>query len=170
MCSNGDWYVSVNGNDNNTGKSINEAFATLDKALSMVNGEENLIVLTSGTHLINNPSSVRSTCTILGCGGAKIENTGSLKFFKLYPNISLTLQDVELEYDNSTSSVDNATFNNNNKSTTVLYVLLKQSGNFVVTASSSYVKSGENITITVHLLDEQGEPIENAEVNLYKEV
>ena len=167
-CNTGNWYVSTSGNDNNTGK-INDPFATLDKALSMVNGEENLIVLTGGTYTIDHAINVPFTCTILGCGGATITNSANLRFFKVYQNQSLNIQDITLSFGGISVEVENDNFINNNKNNNPLYVILqKPEGGIILTASAGYVASGNEITITVTITDENGDPVEDAEVELYK--
>jgi len=168
-CNTGNWYVSPNGDDSNTGKSINSPFATIDKAVSMVSGEENLIILMSGTHSIDHAINIPVSCIILGCGGATISNSTNLRFFKIYQNQSMNLQDVSLSFGNYTVAAGNDNFINNNKSNTPLYVILQEPpGGLILTASASYVKSGDEITITVTLNDEDGEPVEGADIELYK--
>ena len=167
-CSTGDWYVSPNGNDSGDGTS-ESPFATIDKAVSMVNGKENLIVLTSGTHTIDHTINIPVSCTILGCGGATVSNTTNLRFFKVYQNESMNLQDVTLAFGNYTVEVENTNFVNNNKTNIPLYVLLQEPlSGLILTASAAYVKSGDEITLTITLTDEDGEPIEDAEIELYK--
>jgi protocatechuate 3,4-dioxygenase beta subunit len=40
---------------------------------------------------------------------------------------------------------------------------------FLVTVSSSYVHTGDTMTVTVTITDENGDPVEDASVELYKE-
>ena len=170
-CNTGDWYVSTNGDDTNTGKSASSAFATIDKALSMVNGEENLIVLTSGTYETNHTFNVPVTCTILGCGEVTIKNTNSNKFFKIYQNQTLNLQDITLTYkDNDGVLVDNNNWINLNRSNTPLYVITMAGNILLLSVTSSYVKSGSTVTVKVTLTDGNNDPISDASVDLYKVV
>ena len=41
---------------------------------------------------------------------------------------------------------------------------------FLLTVSKSYVHTGNSITVTVTLTDENGDPVEDASVELFKEV
>ena len=167
-CNTGDWYVSVNGDDTNTGKSVEDAFATLDKALSCVMGEENLIILTSGEYSISSPLNVPLSCTVLGCGNAVIKNMENLRFFRVPQNQELNLQDVTLQYKAVSSSLDNNSFSNNNRNNTPLYVMLKKVSGAVVSVSKSLVRSGDTVTVTVNVYDADGNPVKDASVDLYE--
>lgn len=167
-CNTADWYVSTNGNDTNNGKSAATAFATIDKALSMVTGEENLIVLSSGTYSIDHTLNVPVSCTLLGCGEVSICNSDSLRFFRVHQNQSLNIQDVTLTDGTSSVAVENSNWINNNHSNTPVYVVIQGGMLFIISSFSAYVKSGGTVTIDVSLIDGDGEPITDAEVKLYK--
>ena len=51
-----------------------------------------------------------------------------------------------------------------------VYSLVYDNKNIVVTVSQNIVKTGSTITVTVTLSDEQGDPIEDASIELFKEV
>ena len=170
-CNTGNWYVSTSGNDNNTGK-IDDPFATLDKALSMVNGEENLIVLTSGTHSTDHIYNVPYTCTILGCGNPTINNSVGLKFFRVYQNQSLNLQDITLTHDTSSTLVSNSNWINNNKNTNQLYVVIsegagKTSTILTLSTDKSTYTIGETIEIRGSLTDDELTALTGKSIKIY---
>ena len=170
-CNTGDWYVSTSGNDNNTGKSDNP-FATLDKALSMCNGEENLIVLTGGTHTTDHIHNVPYTCTVLGCGDPIISNTTGLKFFKVYQNQSLNIQDVTLKHDDNTVLVENSNWINNNLTTNPLYVVIsegeaKTSTILTLSTNKSTYTIGETIEVTGSLTDDEETGLTGKSIKIY---
>ena len=115
-CSSANFYVSPNGNDSNDGKTIDSAFATIQKAVDSVEGEENLIVISGYPHTITSPVQVRKDCRIFGCSDAEVENTESPKFFSISQNKTLTLQDITFVYDDISSPIANMEFNNSNRS------------------------------------------------------
>ena len=49
-----------------------------------------------------------------------------------------------------------------------VYTLTFEGSTFLLTVSKSLVKYGETMTVTVTLLDEDGEPVEDASIALYK--
>lgn len=51
-----------------------------------------------------------------------------------------------------------------------VYTLDYNGFTFVVTVSNSYVHTGNTVTVSVLVLDTDGDPVENASVDLYKEV
>ena len=170
-CNTGNWYVSTSGNDNNTGR-IDDPFATLDKALSMVNGEENLIVLTSGTHSTDHIYNVPYTCTILGCGNPTINNSVGLKFFRVYQNQSLNLQDITLTHDTSSTLVSNSNWINNNKNTNPLYVVIsegagKTSTILTLSTDKSTYTIGETIEIRGSLTDDEHTALTGKSIKIY---
>ena len=171
-CNTADWYVSTSGDDDNTGK-IDDPFATLDKALSMVNGEENLIVLTSGTHSTDHIFNVPYTCTVLGCGDPIITSTDGLKFFRVYQNQSLNIQDITLTYDTSSSLIENSNWINNNKTNNPLYVILSEAAGktlTTITLSTDYstYTIGDTINITGTLKEnEEDTGLSNKSVKIY---
>ena len=114
-CNFANWYVSANGDDSNTGKSLEAAFATIQKAVNSAEGEENFIVV-SGSNTISSPVKVTKNCRILGCSDAVIENTTSPKFFEISQNKTLTLQDITFVNDDMSSTISNLEFNNANRS------------------------------------------------------
>ena len=114
-CNFANWYVSANGDDSNTGKSLEAAFATIQKAVNSAEGEENLIVV-SGSNTISSAVKVTKNCRILGCSDAVIENTTSPKFFEISQNKTLTLQDITFVNDDMSSTISNLEFNNANRS------------------------------------------------------
>ena len=171
-CNTADWYVSTSGSDSGTGQS-DDPFATLDKALSMVNGEENLIVLTSGTHTTDHIYNVPYSCTVLGCGDPIITSTDGLKFFRVYQNQSLNIQDITLTYDTSSSLIENSNWINNNKTNNPLYVVLSEAAGktlTTITLSTDYdsYTIGDTINITGTLKEnEEDTGLSNKSVKIY---
>ena len=50
------------------------------------------------------------------------------------------------------------------------YVMVYYGKSFVVTVSAQYVKSGGELIVTATVTDENGDPVEDASVELFKEV
>lgn len=59
------YYVTMNGDDNNDGRTIGDAFASLKKAVSVAE-EGSTIYVKSGTHVVDNPILVPAYCAIVG--------------------------------------------------------------------------------------------------------
>jgi len=125
-CNNANWYVATTGNDTNDGKTVSTPFATLAKALSMVEGSKNLIAVAAGTYTITSPLTITEDCTILGCGEAIIQNTTSNQFFTVPVNHSLILQDLKLKYDSDTHATGTKEYHNNNHNGNDLLVITKE--------------------------------------------
>ena len=51
-----------------------------------------------------------------------------------------------------------------------VYTMVYYGNSIVVTVSAQYVKSGGTVTVTVTVLDENGDPLSGASVELFKEV
>ena len=170
-CNTGDWYVSSNGSDSAKGDYDNP-FATLDKALSMINGEENLIVVTSGTYTTDHTLDVPYSCTVLGCGNPVINNTAGLKFFRVYQNQTLNLQDISLTHDTSNVVIDNSSWSNNNKNNNPFYVVISEGAGKITTVlsvsadKSSYL-TGETIRITGVLTDNEETGVSGKSIKIY---
>lgn len=170
-CTTADWYVSPNGDDNNDGKTNQTPFQSISKALSMVNGEENLIVLMSGTHNINQILPVTYSCTLLGCGDPVINNTNSLKFFNVLQNQELLIQDVTLKHDTNEALVEDTLYQNNNLNYNGFYVVLREATKILTlievdTDKSSYVV-GNTVIVTGTLTDEQSAGLSGKSIKIY---
>ena len=171
-CNSADWYVSPNGDDANDGKTNQTAFKTIAKALNSVNGEENLIVLTSGTHTINQIVSIPYSCTLLGCGSPIVNSTKGLKFFNVLQNQTLNIQDLTLQHDTSSTLVSNAIYQNNNKTRNGFYVVISEGVGKIIsiieldTDKETYT-IGDTITITGTLLDNENTGLSNKQVKIY---
>ena len=96
-CNSADWYVSLNGSDSNTGAKDNP-FRTLDKALSMVEGSKNVVVLVEGTFYTNKMHVIDTATSIISCHGATIRNDNSYDFFRVLQDCSLYLQGITLKH------------------------------------------------------------------------
>ena len=170
-CTTADWYVSPNGDDTNDGKTNQTPFQNISKALSSVNGEENLIVLMSGIHTINQILSVPFSCTILGCGSPVVNNTDGLKFFNVLQNKELTLQNLTLKYESNQSMVSNVSYQNNNANHNGLYVMIPEGVKIgtslnILTDKLSYVV-GESVDISGSLVDEDSVGLSGKTVKIY---
>ena len=172
-CTTADWYVNPStGDDTNDGTTINTPFRTIQKALTMVNGEQNLIVLTSGTYTINNPLSVNTPSTVLGCGNAIIENTTNYKFFKVAQNQRLNLQDLTLTHDTSSEIITNHNWINNNKNNNPLYVVISEGANKTLTyltlnTDKSVYTIGETVQITGLSTDDEETTLSGKSIKIY---
>jgi protocatechuate 3,4-dioxygenase beta subunit len=51
-----------------------------------------------------------------------------------------------------------------------VYTMVYYGNSIVVTVSAQYVKSGGTVTVTVTVLDENGDPVSGASVELFKKV
>ena len=127
-CATGDWYVSTNGNDSNTG-SRDAPFATVYKALQNVTSNKDFIVILVGEYSIPAVATVHKSCSILGCSNVTLNHTWGNRFFSIPPNMSLTLQNVGLRgYEASTVLIENNTYNNFNNNQNV-FVTVEKPGN-----------------------------------------
>ena len=138
----------------------------------MVNGEENLIVLTSGTHSTDHIYNVPYTCTILGCGNPTINNTVGLKFFRVYQNQSLNIQDITLKHDTSSTLVSNSNWINNNKNTNQLYVVISEGAGktgtiLTLSTNKSTYTIGETIEIRGSLTDDELTALTGKSIKIY---
>jgi len=96
-CNSADWYVAVDGDDNNPGTK-EEPFRTLPKALSMVEGSRNVIVLKKGTFYINNIQVIDTSTSIISCQGATIRNDNNYDFFRILQECNLYLMGITLKH------------------------------------------------------------------------
>ena len=96
-CNTADWYVAVDGNDNNAGTKDNP-FRTLPKALSMVEGSKNVVVLKNGTFPINSMQTIDTPTSIISCQGAVIRDDNHYDFFNILQDCSLYLMGITLKH------------------------------------------------------------------------
>lgn len=126
-CDNANYYVSTAGDDSNTGTNKDNAFATLNKALSKVQGDKKYITMLPGTYTIDEPLLVTNSCYIVGCGEEDIiiENTENNKFFKLQPDVELKLDNINLEFNSNRVLISEEYFVNGNE-TNDSYVIVDE--------------------------------------------
>lgn len=169
-CTTADWYVSPNGDDTNDGKTNQTPFKNISKALSSVNGEENLIVLMSGTHNINTVLSVPYSCTLLGCGSPTVNSTNK-RFFNVLQNKTLTIQDVTLSYDTNQALVNNTVYTNNNKNNNGLYVVIgegdKLTSHITITSNKQSYLTYETISLSGLLTGDENTALSGKTVKIY---
>ena len=96
-CNTADWYVAVDGDDNNAGTKDNP-FRTLPKALSMVEGSKNVVVLRNGTFPINSMQTIDTPTSIISCQGAVIRDDNHYDFFNILQDCSLYLMGITLKH------------------------------------------------------------------------
>lgn len=114
-CHNADYYVSSDGNDNNDGISKETAFRTLDKAISMIEGEKNIISLLGEEHILNKTAEITQDTTIISCPSYKpIVKCEDITFFKISQDMQLTLQNIILQYKCCMMYANYNVFMNNN--------------------------------------------------------
>lgn len=122
-CNDADLYVDItNGSDSYDGKTAETAFKTIQKACNTVLGENDLIAVLEGDYTITTPINVIKSCTIICCGDVVLENTTDNRFFKINIGNQLSIQDMDLVYDDTTNTVEDGTFANNNQ-TNEIYVI-----------------------------------------------
>lgn len=120
-CNSADWYVATDGNDNNIGD-INHPFRTLDKALSMVEGSQNVIVLKQGTFWIDHIQTIDTHTSIISCQGAVIRDDNHYDFFNVLQDCSLYLMGITLKHKCCEMHGTDHTFINNNVTQNPIYL------------------------------------------------
>lgn len=114
-CNDANFYVSIDGDDNNNGTSKETAFLTVDKALSMVEGEKNIISLLEGEHPLIKTTDITQDTIILSCPSFNVSiNSENPTFFRINPDVQLTLQNINLNYKCCGMYADYDVFINNN--------------------------------------------------------
>ena len=125
-CDSADYYVSINGSDDNKGDTRATAFRTIQKAVNKCNGNRNLIAILEGTHEITVPVNINKNCVIIGCGEAIIRNDVNSTFFKVYPGISVLLQDFTVAFWSKSVEVTDMLVSNYNSDNSLVDVLLDE--------------------------------------------
>lgn len=114
-CDDGDWYVNPEGDDSNDGTSAETPFQTLARAVEMVEGSKNIIVLSNDEHEISSPLFIERDTKIISC----LRDDPSIScpfetFFKVGQDRELTMQNIRLKYSLREQWIDEATFTNRN--------------------------------------------------------
>lgn len=126
-CNSADWYVNpIIGDDSNEGDSLEAPFATLTKALTMVEGSKNIISLSNDIHVISEIPVIRTNTNIISCPNYSptILNEAGDKFFKISQDHWLYLQNVNLAHSLYHTHISDATFYNKNINPSFLNVVL----------------------------------------------
>lgn len=117
-CSDANWFVKANGNDNNNGKTLNTSFKTVNKALSSVNGIYNLIAV-NASNVYDGKGFVHEDSYVIGCNTGVLNNSTQPVFFKLDKGTGLwvidltcNLLDGSVNDELSSAYVDYDTFTN----------------------------------------------------------
>ena len=121
-CNNADLYVSIDGDDNNNGRTLENAFASIQKAFDTATNDD-LIVVTNGEYELLNPVVVRENCTLLGCGNVTLLNEDNI-FFTIPRTKKFILTDISL---NDCETITNV-FENNNKVNRSMNVIIRDGG------------------------------------------
>lgn len=127
-CNTANYYVNPSeGSDDNNGKNINEAFATIRKAISNVYGDKTLISLREGEYVLSEPIIADKSCTLLGCprnnGRVIIRNNNVNQFFKISRGVELTLKNLILVNNDKETVIDELVVRNinpNNQNITLI--------------------------------------------------
>ena len=167
-CATANWYVSPNGDDNNNGKSVNTPFQTIQKAVSQVRGDRNIISLLNGDYTIIAPIKLHNSCNIIGCTSASIENTVNNKFFEIPAGKTLILNDLSLIRSNSSYSIEDMQVLNNNEVASI-FVSLPENKTPVymeLSTDTNIIMAGETVNIAVKISDENTNPIYGLDVRI----
>ncbi|MDO5849322.1 MAG: hypothetical protein Q4P18_07290 [Methanobrevibacter sp.] len=114
-CNDADWYVNTEGNDQNDGLTIETAFKTLEKAISVVEGSKNIIVLGDGTYELNDTSTISKNTKIITCPNTTATITcPNTTFFKVSQDCQLYLQNIYFNYSSFKQWIDDCLFTNKN--------------------------------------------------------
>lgn len=92
-CNDADFFVRSDGNDLNKGKSLENPFFSVNKALTAVNGIYNLIGV-FGTNSYNGKGVVHENSYIIGCNTGVLNNFTQPVFWTLNKGTSLTVIDL----------------------------------------------------------------------------
>ena len=175
-CNTADWYVDpVRGNDNNNGKSRTTAFKTVDKALSKVDGEKNIITLAEGEHSLSRAYQITNDTNIITCPNDNVRVwCDAPTFFRLMQDRKLYLQNVTLRHKCCELYAQNTLFiNSNNLNTNLLEIKVHKKYCMVETQvidfivpedmiySNKYTLTGKLVTV------DDGTVVNNEEMELY---
>ena len=134
-CSSADWYVATTGNDSNPG-TIDSPFKTVRKALRMVEGSKNTVVLKEGTFPITGIQVIDDSTSIISCQGATIENSVDQNFFKITQGCSLYLAGITLKHNLFEMYGEDTSFLNNNLTDNPVFIRAKRYTTSVTLSSS----------------------------------
>ena len=171
-CNTADWYVAEDGDDSNDGTS-ESPFATLPKALSMVEGSNNVVVLKEGTFFIDEMQTIDTATSIISCRGAVIRNEESYDFFQILQDCNLYMQGITLKHRCCEMQAVADDFYNYNKTQNPIFLrinpdlMCKPPVVVRVDSMTSPVYAHSTFTVEGTLLNEQTmEAIEDETVNL----
>lgn len=175
-CNTADWYVNpVTGNDNNNGKTRNTPFKTVDKALSKVDGEKNIITLAAGEHSLSRAYQITNDTNIITCPNDYVRVwCDAPTFFRVMQDRKLYLQNVTLRHKCCELYAPDTLFiNRNNLPTNPLEIKVHKQYcmvetkviNFVVPEdmiySDTYTITGKLVTV------DDGTVVANEEMDFY---
>lgn len=116
-CNTADYYVTLDGDDSNSGTSRTESFASIKKAISKCYKDTNLISLGEGTYNFSKDINVNTTCILLGCPrdqGEIILQNNINTFFNISPGVELTLKNICLSDGTNKHYIDELVLKNSN--------------------------------------------------------
>ena len=175
-CNTADWYVNpITGNDGNNGTSRTTPFKTLDKALSRVNGEKNIITLAAGEHSLSRAYQITNDTNIITCPNDDVLVwCDTPTFFRVMQDRKLYIQNVKLRHKCCVLYAKDTLFlNRNNLNTNPLEIKVHKKYcmietkviNFTVPEdmiySDKYTLTGKLVTV------DDGIMVANEEIDLY---
>ena len=175
-CNTADWYVNpINGNDNNSGTSKALAFKTVDKALSKVDGEKNIITLMPGEHTLSKAYQITNDTNIITCPNDDVLVwCDTQTFFRVMQDRKLYLQNIKLRHKCCVLYAKDTLFvNRNNLNTNPIEIKVHKQYcmvetkviNFTVPETMIY---SDKYTITGKLVTvDDGTVVANEEMDLY---
>lgn len=114
-CTDANIFVSPDGSDSNDGTSMETPVKTIQTACNKVRGGMELIAILAGEYTISTAVDIIRSCTIMCCENVTIENTTDNRFFKINPGTELSIQDMHLEYNETTMVLSDEKYTNKNE-------------------------------------------------------
>jgi len=175
-CDNADLYVDcIMGSDNNDGKTRETAFRTLPKAISQIQGLNNVIVLVNKNErfYIDDIIKIDDSCSIISCpAGAIVYQNNGWDIFKVMQDKQLYLQNITLKHKCCELLADSTTFTNENRlnypiTVTIPDWVCKINTVMRMNESDYTFYAHHNYNVTGMLLSEDGNVVADEEITLY---
>ncbi|MCR5026988.1 MAG: hypothetical protein K6A34_06075 [Methanobrevibacter sp.] len=174
-CNTADWFVNpTTGNDHNNGTSKNTAFKTVDKALSQVDGEKNIITLMEGEHSLSKAYQITNDTNIITCPNDDVTvYCDTPTFFRVMQDKKLYLQNIRLRHKCCVLYAQDTLFINKNNLNNSLDIKIHQQYCMIETKiidlvipedliySDNYTLTGKLVTV------DKGTMVANEEMDLY---
>ena len=174
-CNTADWYVNpIAGDDDNPGTSKTLAFKTVDKALSKVDGEKNIITLMPGEHTLSKAYQITNDTNIITCPNDDVLIwCDTQTFFRVMQDRKLYLQNIHLRhkccalYAKDTLFINRNNLNNNPLEVKVHKQYCMTETHIIDFNIPENLIFSEEYTITGKLVTEDGTMVANEELELY---